>query len=178
MLTDDSVRIRIENPTSGPEHLIVRAVNEAAFGGSEEADLVDKLRGDQALISLVAECESGIVGHILFSRMWINTPSHLVHAVALAPVAVLPEHQRKGIGQRLIMHGLELLKNQGERIVVVVGHPDYYPRFGFSSAKATPLESPFSREAFMALELVDGALEGVQGAVIYPLAFVKERPAA
>jgi putative acetyltransferase len=171
MLTDDFVRIRVENPTSSAEHLSIHAVNQAAFGGSEEADLVDRLRGDQALISLVAECASGIVGHILFSRMWITTASNLVSAVALAPVAVLPERQRKGIGKRLITHGLELLKNQGERIVVVVGHPDYYPRFGFSSAKATPLESPFPRETFMALELVDGALDGVHGAVIYPAAF-------
>ena len=120
-LSGDSVRIRVENPTSPPEHLVIRAVNEAAFGGSEEADLVDKLRGDQALISLVAECELGIVGHILFSRMWIKTTSKLVPAVALAPVAVLPDHQRKGIGQRLIVHGLELLKNQGERIVICGG---------------------------------------------------------
>ena len=170
-LPGDSVRIRVENSTSPPEHLVIRAVNEAAFGGSEEADLVDKLRGDHALISLVAECELGVVGHILFSRMWIRTPSKLVPTVALAPVAVLPEHQRKGIGQRLIVHGLELLKNQGERIVIVVGHPDYYPRFGFSTAKAAPLESPFPRDAFMALELGEGALDGVHGAVIYPPAF-------
>ena len=167
----DDVRVRVESPTSAPERLVIRAINEAAFGGSEEADLVDKLRGDLALISLVAECELGIVGHILFSRIWIKTPSKLVPAVALAPVAVLPEHQRKGIGQRLILHGLELLKNEGEQIVVVVGDPDYYSRFGFSSAKATPLESPFPREAFMALELVEGALKGVHGAVIYPPAF-------
>ena len=170
-LEDDSVRVRVEDPTSASERLVIRSVNEAAFGGSKEADLVDKLRGDQTLISLVAECELGIVGHILFSRMWIKTPSKFVPAVSLAPVAVLPEHQRKGIGQRLIAHGLELLKNEGERIVVVVGHPDYYPRFGFSCAKATPLESPFPREAFMVLELVERALEGVHGAVIYPSAF-------
>jgi putative acetyltransferase len=68
------------------------------------------------------------------------------------------------------MHGLELLKSQGERIVIVVGHSNYYPRFGFSSAKATLLESPFPREAFMALELVEGAHEGVRGPVIYPIA--------
>lgn len=168
---DESVRIRIENPINGAERLVIHAVNEAAFGGSEEADLVDKLRDDQALISLVAECEPGIIGHVLFSRIWIRTPSRLVPAVALAPVAVLPEHQRKGIGQRLIEHGLELLKNQGERIVIVVGHPGYYPRFGFSSAKAMALESPFPREAFMALELVEDALEDVHGTVIYPPAF-------
>lgn len=167
----DTVWIRPEDPASGADRLIIRTVNEAAFGGPDEANLIDELRGNQSLISLVAECEQEVVGHILFSRMWIKTPSELVAAVALAPVAVLPGHQRKGIGQRLIMHGLELLKNQGERIVVVVGHPDYYPRFGFSSARAALLESPFPREVFMALELVDGALEGIHGTVIYPPPF-------
>ncbi len=171
VVIEDSVRIRVENPANALEHSAIRAVNEAAFGGSEEADLIDKLRGDQALISLVAECEPGIIGHILFSRMWIKTPSRLIPAVALAPVAVLPDHQRKGIGQRLIALGIDLLKDRGERIVIVVGHPDFYPRFGFSTAKAALLESPFPREAFMALELVEDAIEGAQGAVIYPSAF-------
>jgi putative acetyltransferase len=167
----NSIRIRLENPTSSAEHSAIRAINHAAFGGLEEADLVDQLRGNQALISLVAECESELVGHVLFSRMWINTPSKPVSAVALAPVAVHPEHQRKGVGQRLIAHGLELMKKQGEQIVIVAGHPNYYPRFGFSSAKAEPLESPFPREAYMALELVEGALDGIHGPVIYPPAF-------
>lgn len=167
----DTVWIRPEDPASGADRLIIRTVNEAAFGGPDEANLIDELRGNQSLISLVAECEQEVVGHVLFSRMWIKTPSELVAAVALAPVAVLPGHQRKGIGQRLIMHGLELLKNQGERIVIVVGHPDYYPRFGFSSARAALLESPFPPEVFMALELVDGALEGIRGTVIYPPPF-------
>jgi putative acetyltransferase len=168
---DGSVWIRLENSTNASELLFIRAVIEAAFSGSEEANLVDKLRGDQGLLSLVAGVELGIVGHIFFSRMWIKNSSSLVSAVALAPVAVLPEHQRKGIGSRLIMRSLPLLKSQGERIVIVAGHPAYYPRFGFSSAKAAPLESPFPREAFMALELVEGALEGVRGPVIYPPAF-------
>jgi putative acetyltransferase len=149
----------------------IRAVNQAAFGGCEEANLIDKLRGDQALLSLVAECESGIVGHILFSRIWIVTSPEWLPTVALAPVAVLPEHQRRGIGRRLIVLGLELLREQGERIVIVVGDPDYYRRFGFSSAKAESLKSPFPREVFMALELETGALELVCGAVIYPPAF-------
>lgn len=86
-----SVRIRTENAGNLAERSAIRSVNKAAFGGSEEADLVDKLRGDEhSLLSLVAECECGIVGHILFSRMWIKTASGLVSAVALAPVAVLP----------------------------------------------------------------------------------------
>jgi len=123
------------------------------------------------LVSLVAEFESAIVGHVLFSRMWIDTASGLVPAVALAPVAVFPEHQRNGIGQRLITHGLDLLRIRGEQIVIVLGHPSYYPRFGFSTDKAALLAAPFPREAFMAMELVDGALAGVQGQVIYPPPF-------
>jgi putative acetyltransferase len=103
--------------------------------------------------------------------MWIKARSGLVSAVALAPVAVLPECQHKGIGQRLIQRGLDVLRRQGERIVIVVGHLDYYSRFGFSTERAALLEGPFPREAFMAMELSNGALAGVQGPVIYPPAF-------
>ena len=154
------------------EWAVIRSINEAAFGGLEEADLVDKLRADgDALLSLVAELEERIVGHVLFSRMWIETSSGLVAAVALAPMAVLPEQQRRGIGGRLIRSGLDLLRGGGERIVIVVGHPGYYPRFGFSSERARSLESPFPIEAFMAMELSPGALAGISGRVIYPAAF-------
>jgi putative acetyltransferase len=166
------VRIRIENLESVDERAGIRAVNRAAFGRSDEADLVDGLRGDEhALISLVAELEGSVAGHILFSRMWIRTSRGLVSAAALAPVAVLPEHQRQGIGGRLIRHGLELLRVRGERIVIVAGHPSYYPRFGFSPDKAKLLESPFPTEAFLAMELCAGALDGIRGPVVYPPAF-------
>jgi putative acetyltransferase len=92
-------------------------------------------------------------------------------AVALAPVAVLPERQRKGIGSLLIRHGLELLRARGESIVIVLGHPGYYPRFGFSTDAAGSLESSFPREAFMAMELRPGALDRIRGSVVYPPAF-------
>jgi putative acetyltransferase len=169
---DDSVNIRFEDNESFDERSVIRTVNEAAFGGPDEADLIDGLRADgHALVSLVAEVDARIVGHIMFSRMWIKTPTGLVSAVALAPVAVLPEHQRRGIGGRLVRYGLELLRCRGEKIVIVVGHPDYYPRFGFSREKAQSLESPFPAEAFMAMELSTGALDCIRGAVVYPAAF-------
>lgn len=150
----------------------IRTVNEAAFGTSEEADLVDALRTEgRVLLSLVAERDGTIVGHVLFSRMWIRTAGGRIDAVALAPVAVDPASQRQGIGSRLILDGLAALRERGERIVLVLGHPAYYPRFGFSSERAASLASPFPTDAFMVLELAPGALDGVSGSVEYPQAF-------
>jgi putative acetyltransferase len=166
------VTVRCENAKDPQERLVVRSTNQAAFGRPDEADLIDAVRADGAeILSLVAELGQRIVGHILFSRMWIDTSSGPVPAVALAPMAVLPECQRRGIGGRLIRSGLDLLRARGERIVIVLGHPDYYPRFGFSCEKARALDSPFRPEAFMALELSPGALDGISGNVKYSAAF-------
>jgi putative acetyltransferase len=154
------------------DHAAIRVVNEAAFGGVEEADLVEGLRRDGAvLLSLVAEIGDRIVGHVLFGRMAIETAAGVVPAVALAPMAVVPECQRQGVGGQLIRAGLDRLRADGERIVIVVGHPAYYPRFGFSSEMAGSLDAPFRREAFMALELDPGALDGLRGRVRYPTVF-------
>jgi putative acetyltransferase len=152
--------------------LTVHSINTAAFGRTDEADLVDSLRAEGVVLaSLVAWLEQRIVGHILFSRMSIETATGSIPAAALAPVAVLPEYQHQGIGGRLIGSGLELLRARGERIVIVLGHPDYYPRFGFSIENARSLESPFPPAAFMAKELIPGALDGIRGKVRYPAAF-------
>jgi putative acetyltransferase len=123
------------------------------------------------LLSLVAESDGQIIGHILFSRMIVETAQGLVAAVSLAPMAVLPGNQGRQVGSQLVRLGLTRLRDCGERIVIVLGHEHYYPRFGFSSEKARHLASPFRPEAFMALELSDGALAGVRGAVRYPAAF-------
>jgi putative acetyltransferase len=150
----------------------IRHVNEEAFGRRDEADLVNALRIEGVtLVSFVAMIEKRIVGHILFSRMSIETTGDPVPAVALAPMAVLPKQQNQGIGGELIRHGLDWLRGEGEQIVIVVGHPMYYPRFGFSTDMARSLACPFPPQAFMALELIPGALNGVQGKVRYPAAF-------
>ena len=149
----------------------IRAVNREAFGTVAEADLVDALRanGDAAL-SLVAENDSGVVGHILFSHLPIRTSARDVAALALAPMSVLPRWQRRGVGSVLVRTGLDRCREAGFEAVVVLGHPTYYPRFGFSTRLAAPLEAPFSGPAFMALDLVPGALTG-GGVVRYPGAF-------
>jgi len=150
----------------------IRKVNEAAFGRSDEADLIDGLRQEGVvLLSLVAELDSQIIGHILFSRMSVETAHGSVAAVSLAPMAVLPDHQGRQVGSQLVRRGLAQLQEQGVRIVIVLGHTEYYPRFGFTPEKARRLASPFPPEAFMALELSDGALAGVHGTVKYPAAF-------
>jgi putative acetyltransferase len=147
-------------------------VNEAAFERSDEADLVDRLREEGVvLLSLVAELDSQIVGHILFTRMTIETTQGALPAVSLAPMAVAPGWQGRGVGERLVRDGLEKLRGRGERIVLVLGHTHYYPRFGFSCALAESLVSPFPPDAFMALELSEGSLTGVQGTVRYAAAF-------
>jgi putative acetyltransferase len=161
--------VRRERPEDLPA---IRSVNEAAFGRPDEADLVDTLRAaGPILLSLVKEVEGEIVGHILFSRMKIETASGSIPAVSLAPVAVKPQYQRRGIGEHLIRDGIDLLRERGEQIVIVLGHPKYYTKFGFSIAKARTLKSPFPPEAYMAIELTAGSLEGVSGKVKYPEAF-------
>ena len=150
----------------------VRRVNELAFEGPIEADLVEALHRDGLVLSsLVAEIDGAIVGHILFSRMWVDTPAGTVDAACLAPMAVEPSHQRRGIGTVLIRSGIETVTRLGERMVIVLGHPGYYPRFGFERAQAHGLTSPFPDDAFMVLELTPGALRGAAGAVRYPAAF-------
>lgn len=154
-------------------------MNEVAFGRPDEADLIDRLLAEGAvLLSLVAEIDGEIAGHIMFSRMTVETAQGPVAAVSLAPMAVLPEQQGRQVGSELVRHGLAQLRDRGERIVIVVGHKQYYPRFGFSSEKARHLASPFPPEVFMALELSDGALAGVHGAVRYPAAFGLRAPTA
>ena len=165
-----SVLIRTE--TAADQEAIWH-VNRLAFDQDDEASLVDALReGGFVRVSLVAEQAGRVVGHILFSDLPIITGAGTVPALALAPMAVLPELQNQGIGSALVQRGLEACRQQGHRVVVVLGHAHFYPRFGFLPALAAHLESPFSgKDYFMAVELVPGALDGVAGRVQYPPPF-------
>jgi putative acetyltransferase len=159
-------------PETAADYPAIRDVNRLAFGRDDEANLVDALRkGGHVRISLAAEEEGRIVGHVLFGELPIETEAGTVEALALAPMAVIPSHQRRGIGSMLVREGLRSCREAAHRIVVVLGHPEFYPRFGFSAGLAAPLKSPFSGPAFMALELVLGALEGVDGEARYPPPF-------
>jgi putative acetyltransferase len=114
-----------------------------------------------------------VVGHILFSDLPIVAGARRVCGAALAPLAVLPERQRQGIGSQLTVAGLDACRAAGCQVVVVVGHASYYPRFGFSARLAKQLEAPYSGESFMALELVPGVLAGVHGRVEYAPPFAR-----
>jgi putative acetyltransferase len=135
----------------------IHAVVAAAFGQPDEADLVDALRADgDALVELAAEEDGFIVGHVLFSPLLTDTGRRFA---ALAPLSVLPDRQRDGIGAALMQVGHELCRKAGIEAVVVLGHPDYYPRVGYSAEAAKTVTAPFSGPSFMALALVPGALD-------------------
>jgi putative acetyltransferase len=164
-----SVQIRLQRPGDEPA---IRSVNEASFARSAEADLVEQLQRDHdVLVSCVAVSGEQIVGHILFSRVLLHGATASIPSVALAPMAVLPSYQRRGVGSELVRFGLETLRVLGERSVLVLGHPHFYSRFGFSSASARRLVTPFPPDAFMALTLVSDAINEVDGAVTFPPAF-------
>ncbi|QQQ02915.1 GNAT family N-acetyltransferase [Lysobacter enzymogenes] len=163
--------MRIEEETHA-QRAQTHALNRAAFGRADEADLVDRLRADGLVrLSLVAVEDDEVVGHILFTRLSTRVDGREVDAVALAPMAVHPHWQGAGVGSALVREGLARLAREGCEAAIVLGHPGYYPRFGFSAALAAKLASPFAGEAFMALELAAGGLRGEAGEVRYPAAF-------
>lgn len=151
----------------------VRRVHATAFATPEEAKLVDALRAAaRPLVSLVAEVDGEIVGHVVFSP--VTLPDHPeVHLMGLAPLAVVPAHQRRGIGGALTRAGLERCRELGVGAVVVLGHPDYYPRFGFERAEAFGVGCQFGApsEAWMLLELEPGCLGAARGIARWHPAF-------
>lgn len=153
----------------------IAALHRAAFGGAFEAHLVERLHRDGlVLVSLVALDKDDVVGHVLLSRLAVALDGRAIEAAALAPVAVRPERQRQGIGAALIRAALDRTRTLGIEAIFVLGHAEYYPRFGFSPALAAKFEAPFRGDTFMALALSPGALAGTRGFVRYPKAFVAD----
>jgi putative acetyltransferase len=148
------IRDATRDDFGGVDAVHVAAFESTSFGHQGEAALVRAVHADgDALVSLVAELDGRIVAHALFSRMRVEADGVLLRAAALAPVGVLPALHGTGIGSALIRAGLERLREHGIEISFVLGHPDYYPRFGYSAAAALPFASPYAGPHFMALWL-------------------------
>jgi putative acetyltransferase len=159
-----SIEIREERPD---DMAAVRELNRRAFGQDQESNIVDALRANgAALLSLVAAMDDRVVGHIIYSSLSIGDN---VSGAALGPMAVLPEHQRQGIGSKLIEAGNRKLKEAGCPFIIVVGHADYYPRFGFRPASEHGIKCEWDvpDDVFMLLVLDQAKMEGVSGLATY-----------
>ncbi|MDH3659547.1 MAG: N-acetyltransferase [Alphaproteobacteria bacterium] len=135
------------------DHASTRRVVDQAFRPEDVVSFLDALRADGCILDeWVAEDESGLLGHIVFSRVWVEQGNGArLPAAMLTPLAVRPDRQRSGIGTDLMNHAIQELEARGETLFLVLGHPDYYPRAGFSAEKAAKVESPWTgNPAFMA----------------------------
>jgi putative acetyltransferase len=169
------MKINIRHETIN-DYLGIKQVNDLAFGQPNEGLLVEKLRLNTNYIeklSLVAEYNDRIIGHILFFPIKVQDDSKYHDSLALAPMSVTPEFQNKGIGGQLICKGLEIAAQLGFKSVIVLGHKDYYPRYGFVPASKWRIKAPFELpdEVFMAMELEKDGLKEVSGVVEYPEEF-------
>lgn len=154
----------------------IRKINDLAFGQENEGKMIDALRKTSDynyLLSLIAESENKIMGHILFYPIKIKNKREEFTVLSLAPMAVHPEYQNKGIGRKLVERGIDIARENGYSAVIVVGHPKYYPRFGFTPASNWGIQLPFDvpDETFLALEIKENALKNCSGNVEYPKEF-------
>ncbi|MGG0793619.1 N-acetyltransferase [Brevibacillus laterosporus] len=173
------IRQELTEEYNTTEDFIKRAFLNEEYSDKKEHLLVNRIRKSDAFIpelSLVALNQAkDIIGHILLSKIKIVDGDNAVDSLALAPVSVAPEYQKKGIGSKLIHAALKSAKELGYRSVIVLGHKDYYPKFGFKPASLWNIQAPFEvpDEVFMALELTDNSLENVQGFVHYSKVFLE-----
>ncbi|WKK67082.1 GNAT family N-acetyltransferase [Lutimonas zeaxanthinifaciens] len=157
-------------------YLIEKAFRSEQYSDHKEQFLVERLRKSDAFIpelSLVAEVEGKIVGHILLTKLKIKNAADSFDSLALAPVTVLPEFQGIGIGGKLIAESHKRAKELGHESIVLLGHESYYPKFGYQRADKFEIELPFKvpKENCMVIELVENGLNGVSGMVEYPKEF-------
>ena len=149
----------------------IRAINEKAFGQLQEANIIDRLRANcDGLLSVVALKDEKIIGHILFSPVTIEGNHGILKGIGLAPMAVLPEFQRQGVGSELVQAGIQILRKSKCPFIIVLGHPEYYLRFGFERASLYGIKSQWEGvpdPAFMILWLDKTMLNHVSGVAKY-----------
>ncbi len=160
------------------DYKAIYEVTRIAFGQENESRLIDRIRISGNFVpqlSLVAEIDNKVVGHILLSRIRIIS-SNIFETLALSPMSVIPELQNLGIGSELVKKALKKAKELGFDSIIVIGHKDFYPRFGFKRASRWKIKCSFnvSDESFMAIELTDNALKSKAGTVQYPDEFIDE----
>ncbi|WP_055069965.1 GNAT family N-acetyltransferase [Clostridium massiliamazoniense] len=170
------IRVELEKDYEKVEVIVKKAFEEAEFSDKTEHILVNKLRGSESFIkelSIVAELEGEIVGHCLFTEGKIKNEDKEFRTLVLAPLSVLPEYQRKGIGSELVNEGIKKAKNLGYESIVVLGHHHYYPKFGFERSSKYGVKAPFEvpEEALMVLQLKENSLDEVSGIIIYAKEF-------
>lgn len=172
------IKLRQENKNDFESvfQLIEKAFEKEEYSDHKEQFLVERLRNSEAFIpelSIVAEIDNKIVGHILFTKLEIKNDLKSFESLALAPVSVLPEFQGKGIGSKLILYGHEIAKSLDYKSVILLGHQDYYPRFGYELCEKYNIKMPFDvpAENCMVIALTEDGLKDVNGEVVYPKAF-------
>ena len=174
------MKVTIETETEGDYEQITR-LHTLAFDGDGEARLVEKLRRTPAYIrelSLVARYRNAVIGHILLYPVKIASLRKKSVSLALAPVSVLPKFQNMKVGSRLVKQGLERARRRGYKSVIVIGHSEYYPRFGFQKASKYGISAPFdiAESSFFAIELEKGALKYCSGIIEYPCEYNDVQP--
>ena len=161
-------KIRFEKPE---DIAFIHSVNEQAFGRVSEAKLVDTLRlACTDHLSLVADDNGSIIGHLMFTPVVVTDGKQKTEGMGLAPMAVLPSRQRQGIGTQLVDSGLQILKEKGCPFVIVLGHPEYYPRFGFQAASGCNIRTQWDGvpdDAFMILVMDHEAMQNVSGVATF-----------
>lgn len=160
-------------PETSADFAAITSINQTAFGRDGEASLVTSLRQATTTISLIAEFDGQLVGHILFSPVQYDQAPSQIKIWGLGPLAVLPSHQQTGIGTALVKAGIAACRQAAIQALVVLGGPEYYQRFGFRPAATWHLRClyPVDAKFFMAMELVDGVLAGLDGPISYHPAF-------
>ena len=173
-----NINIRQETPADYTVvfKLVEQAFQDMKYSNHDEHNLVERLRKSEAFIpelSLVAELDGDVIGHILLSKVIIKNTEQSFESLSLAPVSVHPDYQKRGIGGKLINQAHQTAASLGYESVVLLGHPEYYPKFGYVPAHQFDINLPFDspKENCMAIELVEDSLKDVSGDVVYPKVF-------